>query len=215
MTFDPTKPARTRSGLPVRIICTDRRDTFPIVAPYEDGTGEGIITALADGHCTELPEGFDDWPPAGNPNDLINITEADPLMIEAARLYAEETGRPPDTFSLLLSKAKAGYMRRAVPRLAPSRDAQVVAYCLFSMGSVASVTFAEPSRIHPRTLAALQELEQREMIRPMGEHRLPPGQKGWKATEKMGNPMRDYPAPTKRESFPMTTTKPTRQPTAA
>jgi hypothetical protein len=31
-TFDPTKPAQTRSGHPARILCTDRKEPYSIVA---------------------------------------------------------------------------------------------------------------------------------------------------------------------------------------
>lgn len=54
--LDRTRPIRTRGGLPsgrgempVRVVCWDRVGDMPIVALYEDGTGEGVITARLDG----------------------------------------------------------------------------------------------------------------------------------------------------------------------
>src|SRR5574337_94440 len=36
MAFDPTKPVQTRAGHPARIICTDRKGEYPIVALVDD-----------------------------------------------------------------------------------------------------------------------------------------------------------------------------------
>lgn len=121
MKFNPHLPARTRSGFPLRIISTDRRDAaFPIVALYEDGTGEGVLTLLADGRCLDLPKELDDWPAAGNPNDALNITDNDPVMSEAKRLYnldmvSQEAPTLP--FESLLPRQKAPYMHRAAKGL--------------------------------------------------------------------------------------------------
>lgn len=40
--FDPTKPVQTRDGRKARIICTDAKGEYPIVAliTYEDGEEE-------------------------------------------------------------------------------------------------------------------------------------------------------------------------------
>ena len=40
MTFDPNKPAQTRDGRKVRIICTDSRGSYPIVALIEMDDGK-------------------------------------------------------------------------------------------------------------------------------------------------------------------------------
>ena len=40
MAFDPTKPVRTRDGRPARIVCTDARGTFPVVALVADEDGD-------------------------------------------------------------------------------------------------------------------------------------------------------------------------------
>lgn len=41
--FDPTKPARTRDGRSVRILCTDAKGDFSIVALIDDETGGEIV----------------------------------------------------------------------------------------------------------------------------------------------------------------------------
>lgn len=86
-----------------------------------------------------------------------------------------------------------------------SRDAQVVAYCLFGFGPPTSLTFARPHIITPRALAALDELAAAGLITPMDPNLLPRGSRGWKATDKIGRPMRDFAAPTDEDSFPITT----------
>lgn len=86
-----------------------------------------------------------------------------------------------------------------------SRDAQIVAYCLFGFGKPASLTFERPHIIHPRTLAALEELVAAGRIKPMDGGVLPQNAKGWKATDLIGNPMKDFRAPKKSESWPITT----------
>jgi hypothetical protein len=41
--FDPAKPCRTRNGRAVRILCTDAKDDFPIVALVDDGGGGEML----------------------------------------------------------------------------------------------------------------------------------------------------------------------------
>lgn len=90
-------------------------------------------------------------------------------------------------------------------KLTLSRDAQIVAYCMFGFGEKAELTFNRPHIIHPRTQTALDEMVKAGMLVPMDAATLPPGALGWKATALMGNPMEDFPAPKKGEGFPITT----------
>lgn len=90
-----------------------------------------------------------------------------------------------------------------------SRDAQVVAYCLFLMGRPTQVTFNRPHIIHPRTRAALDELASAGLLEVMDTSKLPRGAMGWQAVKGL-RPMLDFkeqgiPAITKDESFPVTT----------
>jgi len=56
MTFDPKKPVQTRDGRKVRIICTDARSAYPIIALIEmSNGGESRMSYTADGtsmYCT-------------------------------------------------------------------------------------------------------------------------------------------------------------------
>lgn len=83
-----------------------------------------------------------------------------------------------------------------------SRDAYVIWTSLFLMGPPASVTFHTPSRILPRTLAALEELTGLGMIAPTDPNSLPRGSRGWKATDQIGEPWKQ-PRPDESEFFPM------------
>jgi len=66
--FDPTKPVQTRSGLPVRIICTDcNDDNFPIIALVNQTYDrETLLSVRADGRFYEGLE---------HRSDLINAPE--------------------------------------------------------------------------------------------------------------------------------------------
>lgn len=88
-----------------------------------------------------------------------------------------------------------------------SRDAEVVAYCLFGMPMSAnhSVTFQRPHIIHPRTRAAFDELTAAGMLEPIPEAEIGRGTMGWRATKKMGRPWSLYAKPTEADSFPITT----------
>lgn len=70
MTFDPTKPVRTRDGRAARIICTDRCDgLYPIVALVVGGEGrESIEVYTSDGR-------WDAPLKNEHPRDLFNIPE--------------------------------------------------------------------------------------------------------------------------------------------
>lgn len=48
MTFDPTKPVRTRDGTPARIIATDAKGEYPIIALVGDDE-EDPFTFTAEG----------------------------------------------------------------------------------------------------------------------------------------------------------------------
>lgn len=54
MTFDPTKPCRTRDGRAVRILATDARSIQPIVALVEAYPGDEVPS----GNQTESVEQF-------------------------------------------------------------------------------------------------------------------------------------------------------------
>jgi hypothetical protein len=67
MTFDPTKPVQTRDGRSARILCTDLKDRWPIVAAITRTDGTEYSTGYAvDGKftCRHQPE-----------RDLINVPE--------------------------------------------------------------------------------------------------------------------------------------------
>lgn len=85
-----------------------------------------------------------------------------------------------------------------------SRDAQVIAVTLFSLGKVCKVTFDVHHPLNSRAVAAFMELEQHGMIERI------PHLYGWKATERIGRPMLDYARPTKQECFPLFGSEPTR-----
>lgn len=72
MTFDPNKPVQTRDGRKVRIICTDKRGLYPIVALISDGYGESCSTHSGGGKFSINREGDD-------PHDLINVPECKTL----------------------------------------------------------------------------------------------------------------------------------------
>lgn len=69
MTFDPTKPVRTRDGRPARILCTDLGCVrHPIVAAYTNPSGAEIVnTYTAEGFCFHGARRSD--------ADLVNIPD--------------------------------------------------------------------------------------------------------------------------------------------
>lgn len=59
--FDPTKPVQLEDGTSARIICTDRKGDYPIVALIKEGEREGISWFKPDGssvprHLVNVPE---------------------------------------------------------------------------------------------------------------------------------------------------------------
>jgi hypothetical protein len=44
--FDPTKPVQLDDGRPARVICTNKKSPYPIVAIYADSAGEEVATAF-------------------------------------------------------------------------------------------------------------------------------------------------------------------------
>ena len=73
---DPSKKVVTRDGRPVRIICTDARGEYPIIAlvEYYDGSNDNIYTYTKDGvyypiepseedlfFSSEAPEKHEGW----------------------------------------------------------------------------------------------------------------------------------------------------------
>jgi len=75
MTFDPTKPVRTRSGLKVRILCTDFHDgEYCIVAIIYHKIGKETVKAFtANGYF--LAEG------PGHSFDLVNVPDTRSVWI--------------------------------------------------------------------------------------------------------------------------------------
>jgi hypothetical protein len=68
--FDPTKPVQTRDGRKARIICTDGKNEFPIVALVTVAHGieagqETLISYKNDGRWSARPDAM--------PCDLINV----------------------------------------------------------------------------------------------------------------------------------------------
>ncbi len=69
MPLDFNHPVQTRDGRPARIICTDCKSAYPVIALVDlsrDGT-EAILTYTPDGLLVEGRE--------GNPADLVNTPE--------------------------------------------------------------------------------------------------------------------------------------------
>lgn len=66
--FDPTKPAQTRDGRAVRILCADRKSIHSIVALVKepDGGKEILASYQADGRCLSN---------VSHSIDLVNILE--------------------------------------------------------------------------------------------------------------------------------------------
>jgi len=65
MTLDLTKPAQTRSGLPVRVLCTDRKDDYAIVGLYPCHGQDAVDCWDSSGFCRNS---------GGNhPLDLVNV----------------------------------------------------------------------------------------------------------------------------------------------
>jgi hypothetical protein len=86
-----------------------------------------------------------------------------------------------------------------------SDDAVAIARGLFAMGVPGStVSFRRPHIIHPRTLAALEELTKAGFLVSMDKDDLPRGARGWAATKLMDRPMSKFPA-VKDGKFPITT----------
>lgn len=67
MALDLNRPVQTRSGLPVRILCTDRKhDIFPVVALWSVPDGDEVLdTFTAEGRYRD--NGGD------SPYDLVNV----------------------------------------------------------------------------------------------------------------------------------------------
>ncbi len=85
-----------------------------------------------------------------------------------------------------------------------SRDAQIVASALFGMGPISKVHFQRPHAIHPRAKAALTELVAAGLIENTPSEQCSRDGVGWRATSKIGSPLKDFKPPTEAESFPLT-----------
>ncbi len=87
--FDPGKPVQTRDGRKARIICDNRKNTFPIVALIDDGNEENMCNYKPDGiyryssMVCSLSEPFLFDPR----KDLINIPEPKPLDLHVGGIY--------------------------------------------------------------------------------------------------------------------------------
>jgi hypothetical protein len=67
MTLDITKPVQTRDGRSVRILCTDKKGEFPIVALVTDENDKEFIGSYSSGG-RYFNQGCSD-------NDLVNVPE--------------------------------------------------------------------------------------------------------------------------------------------
>jgi hypothetical protein len=63
--LDITKPVQTREGRPVRLICTDRRGTHPLIGLISEKDEEKLGTWMVDGSRFDTPGTAD--------ADLINV----------------------------------------------------------------------------------------------------------------------------------------------
>jgi len=84
--FDPTKPVQTRSGLPARIVCTNRKyvgssgvETWPIMALYSVKGNEIAVSCQANGRIRSNED---------SPCDLVNVPD---IRYEYQNVY--ESGR--------------------------------------------------------------------------------------------------------------------------
>lgn len=84
LTFDPAKPAQTRDGRKVRILCTNRNAMQRIVSliTEEDGV-ERTACFWLDGKYSAGCETID---------DLINIPEPKPIDIHVGGVYKDKSG---------------------------------------------------------------------------------------------------------------------------
>lgn len=71
--FDPTKPAQTRDGRSVRILCTDRKGDYPIV---------GLVGSSSEEVYSWFANGL--WSNNHTSHDLINV---EPRVEEYRNLY--------------------------------------------------------------------------------------------------------------------------------
>lgn len=68
MTLDITKPVQTRDGKPARIVCTDMKGTFPVVALVTQKSGNEVVNSYDSNGVYHTFSGKSD-------NDLVNIPE--------------------------------------------------------------------------------------------------------------------------------------------
>jgi hypothetical protein len=71
--FDPTKPVQTRGGLPVRIICTDRKHpSYPVIGlALVDGIENTVYTTKEGKYNCRPQDGDTEY-------DLVNIPQRRP-----------------------------------------------------------------------------------------------------------------------------------------
>ncbi len=85
-----------------------------------------------------------------------------------------------------------------------SRDASIIAMCLFASGVKTELLFRRAHIIHPRTRAAIDELVKAGYAVEKPDA-APKGGMAWRGTEKLGFPLVEIVRPTKAEAFPITT----------
>ncbi len=78
--FDPTKPVQTRDGRKARILCTDFKDVWPIVAAVTTNTDIEVIRYYREGglvarNCGPMSAMSALTDSLLDPDDLINIPE--------------------------------------------------------------------------------------------------------------------------------------------
>ena len=83
---DPLKKVVTRDGRPVRIICTDARGEYPIIAlvEYYDGNNDNIYSYTKDGVY---------YPIEPSEEDLFFASEAPKKIARWPNVYKHLTGR--------------------------------------------------------------------------------------------------------------------------
>lgn len=85
-----------------------------------------------------------------------------------------------------------------------SRTGQLVAMALFGLGKNSEVCFRSPNKMSIAIIGGLNELLDFGMIEAIPEKEIPRGAVGYKATDKIGMPIRDFSRPEPHETFNIT-----------
>lgn len=113
--FDLTKPVQTRSGRPVRILCTDRFGNIQIVALVHEGHREIIVTAYVDGRLSREVECS---------HDLVNVPKITEKFVNIYRgnnLYKDHVGVPRASLAEAV-KAREGFKTSIIKLLYEDDD---------------------------------------------------------------------------------------------